>query len=117
MICATLRATLDAMTARKRSSADLTGIRQRGRTYQVRVFGGTDPVIGKQLVLTGSAETQAAAIVLRDGHRKQVRERTAVRAGVTLGYLLDEWLLTNVKGLSVVRSGATGVGGPEYAGR
>jgi integrase len=80
------------MARRKRSAADLTGIRQRGGTYQVRIFGGTDPVTGKQVMLTGSADSQDAAIELRDKYRTQVRERTAVRTGVTLGYLLDEWL-------------------------
>ena len=80
------------MARRKRGAADLTGIRQRGGTYQVRIFGGTDPVTGKQVILTGSADSQDAAIELRDKYRTQVRERTAVRTGVTLGYLLDEWL-------------------------
>jgi integrase len=85
-------ATLIVMARRKRGAADLTGIRQRGDTYQVRIFGGTDPVTGKQVMLTGSADSQDAAIELRDKFRTQVRERTAVRTGVTLGYLLDEWL-------------------------
>ena len=80
------------MTGGKRKDVDLTGIRQRGLTFQVRVFGGTDPVTGKQIMLTGSADSQTAAIDLRDGFRKQVRERTSVRTNVTLGFLLDEWL-------------------------
>jgi integrase len=80
------------MAARRRKDVDLTGVRQRGGKFQVRVFGGTDPVTGKQVILTGSADTQDAAVDLRDGFRKQVRERTAVRTNVTLGFLLDEWL-------------------------
>ena len=80
------------MAPRKRANADPTGIRQRGGRYQVRIFGGTDPVTGKQVILTGSADTQPAAIELRDRFRAQLREQTAVRTGVTLGYLLDEWL-------------------------
>jgi hypothetical protein len=71
---------------------DLTGIRQHGGTFQVRVFTGSDPVTGKKVMATGSADTQSGAIELRDEFRKQVREQTAVRTGVTLGYLLDEWL-------------------------
>jgi hypothetical protein len=41
------------MTSRKRKAADLTGIRQRGARFQVRIFGGIDPATGRQLILTG----------------------------------------------------------------
>lgn len=53
----------------------------------MRTFGGTDPVTGKQVMLTGSADSQDAAVELRDKFRTQVRERTAVRTGVTLARL------------------------------
>lgn len=85
-------ATLARVTRRKQAPKDLTGIRQRGGTYQVRISGGYDPVTGRQLFLTGSADTEDAAIVLRDRLRAQVRDNTAARTNVTLGYLLDEWL-------------------------
>jgi integrase len=53
-------------------------------------------VTGRQLFLTGSADTEDAAIVLRDRLRDrlraQVRDNTAARTNVTLSYLLDEWL-------------------------
>ncbi|MGH3533502.1 MAG: tyrosine-type recombinase/integrase [Pseudonocardiaceae bacterium] len=80
------------MARRKQAPKDLTGIRQRGGTYQVRLFGGQDPVTGKQVMLTGSADTEDAAIKLRDTFRRQVAEATAARTSVTLAYLLDEWL-------------------------
>ena len=80
------------MTRRKQPPKDLTGIRQRGGTYQVRISGGYDPVTGRQLFLTGSADTEDAAIALRDQFRAQVRDNTAAKTNVTLGYLLDEWL-------------------------
>ena len=54
------------MARRKQAPKDLTGIRQRGSTYQVRVSAGYDPVTGRQLVLSGSADTEDAAIVIRD---------------------------------------------------
>ncbi|MDQ3762123.1 MAG: N-terminal phage integrase SAM-like domain-containing protein [Actinomycetota bacterium] len=79
------------MTRRKQALKDLTGIRQRGNTYQVRISGGCDPVTGRQLFLTGSADTQDAAIVLRDRLRQQVKDNTAAKTNVTLGYLLHEW--------------------------
>ncbi len=47
---------------------------------------------GKQVMLTGSAEDEDAAIKLRDKFRRQVADATAARTSVTLGYLLDEWL-------------------------
>jgi integrase len=80
------------MARRKQAPKDLTGIRQRGATYQVRISGGYDPVTGRQFFLSGSADTEDAAIALRDGLRRQVQEATAARTNVTLGYLLDEWL-------------------------
>jgi integrase len=49
------------MAPRKRATADLTGIRQRGGKFQVRIFGGIDPVTGKQVMLTGSADSQDEA--------------------------------------------------------
>ena len=80
------------MARRKHAPKDLTGIRQRGGTYQVRVSGGVDPLTGRQLVLSGSADTEDAAIVLRDRLRAQVRDNMAAKTNVTLGYLLEEWL-------------------------
>ncbi|HET9258175.1 MAG TPA: hypothetical protein VFO16_23670 [Pseudonocardiaceae bacterium] len=80
------------MARRKQAPKDLTGIRQRGGTYQVRISAGYDPVTGRQLMLSGSADTEDAAIVTRDQLRQQVRDNTAARTNVTLGYLLDEWL-------------------------
>jgi integrase len=71
------------MPTRKQVQADLTGIRQRGNRYQVRIFGGMDPATGRQLMLTGSAKTEAEAIALRDGFRKQIEQQTAVRTNVT----------------------------------
>jgi integrase len=80
------------VTRRKQAPKDFTGIRQRGSTYQIRVSAGYDPVTGRQLFLSGSADTEDAAIVIRDRLRAQVRENTAARTNVTLSYLLDQWL-------------------------
>src|SRR5262249_51646610 len=80
------------MARRKQAPKDLTGIRQRGSTYQIRLSAGYDPVTRRQLFLTGSADTEDAAIVLRDRLRQQVQDNTAAKTNVTLGYLLDEWL-------------------------
>ena len=57
----------------------------------MRIFGGIDPATGKQLI-PGSAATEADAIALRDGFRKQIADHTAVRTNVTLRVLLAEWL-------------------------
>ncbi|MGH4007018.1 MAG: hypothetical protein ACRDTH_02405 [Pseudonocardiaceae bacterium] len=47
---------------------------------------------GRQLFLSGSADSEDAAIVLRDQLRRQVQDATAARTNVTLGCVLDEWL-------------------------
>jgi hypothetical protein len=43
-------------------------------------------------MLSDSADTEDAAILVRDRLREQVRDNTAAWTNVTLGYLLDEWL-------------------------
>jgi hypothetical protein len=80
------------MTRRKQPPKDLTGIRQRVGTYQIRISAGYDPVTGRQLMLSGSADTEDSAIVIRDRLRQQVRDDTAARTNVTFSYLLDTWL-------------------------
>src|SRR5918998_4082656 len=76
---------LPLMARRKQAPKDLTGIRQRGGRYQIRLFGGQDPVTGKQVMLTGSAEDEDAAIKLRDKFRRLVAEATAARTSVDSG--------------------------------
>jgi integrase len=80
------------MARRKQAPKDLTGIRQLGGTYQVLISAGYDPVTGRQLMLSGSADTEDAAVLVRDRLRAQVWDNTAARTNVTLGYLLEEWL-------------------------
>jgi hypothetical protein len=53
-------------THRRPRAKDLRGIRERGQSYQVRVFSGTDPLTGKEVYLTGSAQTEKEAIRLRN---------------------------------------------------
>jgi integrase len=79
-------------TPRQSRGKDLQGIRQRGRSYQVRVFSGTDPLTGKEVYLSGSAPTEREAIRLRDRLRREVAESRASRTNGTLRYLLAEWL-------------------------
>jgi integrase len=86
---------LPVMARKKALPKDLTGIRTRGGSYQIRIFGGNDPVTGKQVMLTGSADDENVAIELRDNFRRQVKEQQAARTSVSLGYLLDEWLATH----------------------
>jgi integrase len=79
-------------TSRRLRAKELRGIRQRGQSYQVRVFGGIDPLTGKDVYLTGSAQTERDAIRLRDRLRSEVAENRSTRTSGTLGHLLREWL-------------------------
>jgi hypothetical protein len=83
------------MACRKQPPKDLTGIHQRDDAYQVRVSAGYDPLTGRQLTLSRLADTEGAVVLVRDRLRAQVRDNTAARTNVTLGYLLDEWLSWN----------------------
>lgn len=79
-------------TPRRPRTKDLNGIRTRGRSYQVRVFSGIDPLTGKEVYVTGSAQTEKDAIRLRDRLRTEVAESRSSRTNGTLGHLLGEWL-------------------------
>ena len=79
-------------TPRRGRTKDLQGIRQRGGSYQVRVYGGTDPVTGKQLILTGSATDEGAVIRLRDRFRRDVSDQKSTRTADTLGNVITAWL-------------------------
>ena len=75
---------------RTRKVKDLTGIRQRGATYQVRLSAGYDPDTGKQIFITGQAASEAEAIALRDKFRRDIAEQKSSRTTAKLGQLLDE---------------------------
>src|SRR5918994_6210349 len=79
-------------TPRPPRAKDLRGIRQRGRSYQVRIFSGKDPLTGAPVYVTGSAQTERDAVRLRDRLRSEVAESRSSRTAGTLGHLLAEWL-------------------------
>ncbi len=67
-------------------------IRQRGRTYQVRVYAGVDPVTGKPNYLTGSAATEDHAERLLRKLLSEVDDQRHTRTKATLGAAVDAWL-------------------------
>ena len=87
-LAVTRRAASPAGSAKRRSDWHPSA----RRAVPTADFGGIDPATGRQLILTGSAATEADAFALRDGFRKQVADHTAVRTNVTLQVLLAEWL-------------------------
>jgi hypothetical protein len=42
-------------------------------------------------MLNGSADNEDVAVLVRDRLREQVRDNTAARTNVTLGFLCDQW--------------------------
>lgn len=77
------------MASQRRPPVDLIGIRQRGAGFQVRIFGGLNPATGKQLILTGSAATEAEAIALRDRIRETHQSRRISLDAATMSLLAD----------------------------
>ncbi len=67
-------------------------IRKRGRSFQVLVYAGIDPVTGKPHRLSASTtdEKEAERILRRFIH--EVEQQTHARTKVTLGDALDAWL-------------------------
>lgn len=82
----------ETRTARPTRARDLADIRERGGSWQVRVYGGRDPVTGKQLILTGSATDEKAAIRLRNKLRREVESHKSARTNVSVRHLLTAWL-------------------------
>ncbi len=66
-------------------------IRQRGRSFQVLVFSGADPVTGKDVYLTGSATDRAEAERIRTRLLAQVDRQRTPASRVTLNHALDAW--------------------------
>jgi integrase len=65
-------------------------IRQRGATYQVRVYAGVDPVTGKRRHLYGTATSKKAARALEGKLEREAAKVTPATA--TVDHLLDRWL-------------------------
>ena len=79
-------------TPRRNRTKDFQGIRLRGGSYQIRVYGGRDTETGKQVILTGSAQDEAGAIRLRDRFRADIASNRSPRTTGTLGSVLAMWL-------------------------
>ena len=73
--------------ARKQGS-----IRKRGRTYQVRVYAGTDPLTGRDNYLSETAPDEKTAQRALRRLLTQVDEQSDARTKATFGELLDAWL-------------------------
>jgi integrase len=65
-------------------------IRQRGSSWQVRVYAGTDPATGKRKHLYGTAASKRAARILEGDLERQAAQITPTTA--TVDYMLDKWL-------------------------
>jgi integrase len=65
-------------------------IRQRGTSWQVRVYVGPDPVTGRKRHLYGTAPNKRQARILEGELQRQAAQTTPATA--TVDYLLDRWL-------------------------
>lgn len=67
-------------------------IRQRGRSFQVLVYSGADPLTGKDHYLTGTAPTKREAEKLKTRLLAQADRQRGSATKATFGYVLDAWL-------------------------
>lgn len=70
-------------------------IRQRGKSHQVIVYGGHDPVTGKEIRLSGTARTVREAEKLKTQLLAKVDKQRNAATRATLSYALDAWLDTH----------------------
>jgi integrase len=70
-------------------------IRRRGRSFQVLVFAGTDPLTGKPNYLTESTRDEAQAQKILTRLLAQVDEQRNPRTKATMGAALEAWLRTH----------------------
>jgi hypothetical protein len=81
--------------ARRRNQRQRGQIRQRGGSFQITVYAGIDPLTGKRMYLTDSANTEAAAKKLVTRLCSQVDEQRQGRTRATMSTALDSWLRTH----------------------
>jgi integrase len=67
-------------------------IRNRGRTYQVRVYAGIDPLTNKPIYLTETAPDEKEAQRVMRRLLTEVDEQRQARTKATLSQALDSWL-------------------------
>lgn len=77
------------MAKRKRERGS---IRQRGNTYEVRVYAGTDPLTKKRIELTGTADSPDEAEKLRTKFLSQVDEKRHPAKKASVGQILDQYV-------------------------
>lgn len=77
------------MAKRKRERGS---IRQRGDSYEVRVYAGTDPLTKKRIEIYGTADSPGAAEKLRTKLLGQVDENRHPKEKATVGQILDRWM-------------------------
>lgn len=80
------------MAKRKRERGSIT---QRGDSFLVRVYAGTDPITGKRIDLTGTAHSPAEAEKLRTKLLAQVDENRHPKKNATIGQILDRYMAVN----------------------
>src|SRR6266702_4828959 len=67
-------------------------IRQRGDTFQVRVYAGVDPVTGRPNYLTETDEDEKQAQRILRKLASEVDDQRHARTKATLGDAVDAWL-------------------------
>jgi hypothetical protein len=75
-----------------RPKDDMSQIRRRGKSLQVAVFAGRDPITGKRLYLSESTTDLVQAKKIRAKFRAQVAEQRSARTKATFRHAIGEWL-------------------------
>ena len=70
-------------------------IRKRGKSLQVTVYAGLDPLTGKRMFLSESTTDAVEAERIRRRLVAQVDDQRGPRTGATFGRALDAWLRTH----------------------
>jgi hypothetical protein len=75
---------------RKRGS-----IRRRGKSFQVLVYAGLDPLTGRRMYLSGSSTSEAEAKRILNRLRAQVEAQLNPRTTATFAMAFDAWIRTH----------------------
>jgi integrase/DNA-binding transcriptional regulator YhcF (GntR family) len=77
------------MAKRKRERGS---VRQRGGSYEVRVYAGSDPLTKKPIYLTGTCDSPDEAEKLRTKFLSQVDEKRNPKRKANIGQILDQYI-------------------------
>jgi integrase len=83
------------MAGGRASTRERGSVRQRGNSFEIKVYSGVDPVTGKDVYLYGNTKDEREVEKIRTALLAQVDKQRSASTRATLAYTIAEWLDTH----------------------